>query len=202
MTNKVTELKKVIGAGARANKYRVYLTFPSPVAIDSTVTQSLPILCKATAFPSKTIGMIEVYNQGRKLVLPGDTQYQNSWNCTFYNTEEHNIRRAFFKWMKACDHFQANSHSGVPAELMITVKVAQLDSDANETAYYEFHNVFPSEISEIQMAADQNDQVEEYDVTFAFTDFIVGKENEDKDKPDDFRNSTLNVVASDSTGNR
>lgn len=196
MTNKVTELKKFIGAGARVNKYRVYITFPPVLSISSTVINSLPVLCKAAAFPSKSIGQIEVYNQGRKLVLPGDTQYQNSWNCTFYNTEEHNIRRAFFEWMKACDHFQANSHSGVPAELMITIRVAQLDSDQHETAIYEFHNMFPSEVSEIQVQADTNDQIEEFDVTFAFTDFVVGANSEDNDLPNMYFPATLNVVAS------
>ena len=196
MSNKITELKKYIGAGARANKYRVYISFPSVLSIPSTVLNSLPVLCKSTSFPSKTIGQIEVFNQGRKLVLPGDTQYQNNWNCTFYNTEEHNIRRAFFEWMKACDHFQANSHSGVPAELMITMIIAQLDSDQNETAFYEFHNVFPSEIAEIQVSADQNDQVQEFDVTFTFTDFVVGKNSEDNDLPNMYNPSTLNIVAS------
>ena len=176
MSNKITELKKYIGAGARANKYRVYISFPSVLSIPSTVLNSLPVLCKSTSFPSKTIGQIEVFNQGRKLVLPGDTQYQNNWNCTFYNTEEHNIRRAFFEWMKACDHFQANSHSGVPAD--------------------EFHNVFPSEVSEIQVSADQNDQVQEFDITFTFTDFIVGRNSEDNDLPSMYDPSTLNIVAS------
>ena len=79
---------------------------------------------------------------------------------------------------------------------MITMVIAQLDSDQNETASYEFHNVFPSEVSEIQVSADQNDQVQEFDITFTFTDFIVGRNSEDNDLPSMYDPSTLNIVAS------
>ena len=77
--NKLAELKSAIGAGGRANKYRVNFSVPGTIATTSDI-QNAATLCKATQFPGMTIGQIEVFNQGRKLMLPGDTTYENRSN--------------------------------------------------------------------------------------------------------------------------
>lgn len=195
MSNRIAEIKSVIGSGARPNKYKVYLSFPTAIeGIDSSTEGTVHILCKSAEIPNRSLGQIEVYNQGRKFVLPGDTNYSNSFNLGFYNTEEHNIRRAMLQWMKSIDHFQANSHSGVPSDLMTTVKVCQLDSAENETVTYVFKEVFPSEVSSINLGADSNDQIEEYDVTFTFSDWVVSDKDEN-DNPTEYENSTKNKVS-------
>jgi hypothetical protein len=173
MANKLAELKGALGAGARANKYRVNFAVPAAVPVTSNL-QNVDALCKASNFPSMTIGMIEVFNQGRKLVLPGDTLYTNAWSLTFYNTEDHALRKDMISWMKAADHFQNNSHSGNPAALMGELSVEQLDSNGQPTAKYTFHNVFVQEVSELAVGDDQVDTVQEFDVTFSFTDWVVG----------------------------
>lgn len=173
MANVINELKSALGAGARPSKYRVTLSFPGGVSTSSN-QRNISVLAKATSFPSMTIGVIEVFNQGRKLPLPGDTTFTNSWNVTFYNTEGHDLRRDFVAWMASIDHYQDNKHSGVPASLMVDASVVQLDSAGNETAKYTFHNLFPSEVAEITLGADTIDAVQEFDVTFTFSDWVVG----------------------------
>ena len=173
MANVINELKSALGAGARPSKYRVTISFPGGVSTSSN-QRNISVLAKATSFPSMTIGVIEVFNQGRKLPLPGDTTFTNTWNVTFYNTEDHNIRRDFVAWMASIDHYQDNKHSGVPASLMVDASVVQLDSAGNETAKYTFHNLFPSEVAEITLGADTIDAVQEFDVTFTFSDWVVG----------------------------
>jgi len=171
--NKLAELKGALGAGARANKYRVNFSVPSAVPTTSNL-QNVDALCKASNFPSMTIGQIEVFNQGRKLILPGDTTYTNAWALTFYNTEDHALRKDMISWMKAIDHFQNNTHSGNPASLMGELSVEQLDSAGNPTAKYTFHNVFVQEVGELAVGDDQVDTIQEFDVTFSFTDWVVG----------------------------
>ena len=173
MANVINELKSALGAGARPSKYRVTLSFPGGVSTSSN-QRNISVLAKATTFPSMTIGVIEVFNQGRKLPLPGDTTFTNSWNITFYNTEGHDLRRDFVAWMASIDHYQDNKHSGVPASLMVDASVVQLDSAGNETAKYTFHNLFPSEVAEISLGAETLDTVQEFDVTFTFSDWVVG----------------------------
>ena len=188
----IADLKRVLKAGARPNKYQINFNFPTVVG--SIVNQrDMSILCKAAQFPSKTVGTIEVFNQGRKLPLPGDTAYENTWSTTFYNTETHDIRRDILNWMKAMDNFQANYHSGEPAALMVDCQVKQLDSKQKETAIYTFHNFWPSVVSEIEIDAETQNAVETFTVTWTFSDWVVGVDEEDK--PVDQITATGNLTA-------
>ena len=192
MANRLAELKNALGAGARANKYRVNFAVPAAVPTASNL-QHVDALCKASNFPSMTIGQIEVFNQGRKLILPGDTTYTNSWTLSFYNTEDHALRKDMIAWMKAADHFQNNTHSGNPAALMGELSVEQLDSAGNPTAKYTFHNVFVQEVGELAVGDDQVDTIQEFDVTFSFTDWVVGDGT--LNNPTAGNSATLNDVA-------
>jgi len=192
MPNKLAEIKHALGAGARANKYRVNFSVPSAVPVASNL-QDADALCKASNFPSMTIGQIEVFNQGRKLMLPGDTTYTNVWTLTFYNTEDHALRKDMIAWMKAADHFQSNQHSGNPAAVMGELSVEQLDSAGNPTTKYTFHNVFVQEVSELAVGDDQVDTIQEFDVTFSFTDWVVG--DGELNEPSTGNPATLNEIA-------
>lgn len=192
MTNKIAELKSALGAGARASKYLVNFSIPSAVPTVSQL-QDANILCKATSFPSMTIGQIETFIQGRKLPLPGDTTYTNAWTLTFYTTEDHALRRDMIAWAKAIDNFQNNTHSGNPVDVMGELSVAQLDSAGNETARYTFHNVFVSEVGEVTLGADQVDSIVEFDVTFSFSDWVVGSDAQNA--PGVANQATVNSIA-------
>lgn len=174
MANKISQLKHALGAAARPNKYRVNFSVPSAVGTTSDLSQA-NTLCKATTFPSITLGQIEVHNQGRKLVIPGDTSYTNTWELTFYQTEDHALRKDMISWLHAADDFQRNRHSGSPSDVMGELSVEQLDSAGNATARYTFHNVFVHEVGEISLADDTNDEAMEFPVTFSFTDWVVGE---------------------------
>ncbi len=171
--SKLAELKTALGAGARANKYRINFSVPSVVPTVSNL-QDADALCKASNFPSMTIGQIEVFSQGRKLIIPGDTTFTNAWTLTFYNTEDHGLRTDMVSWMTAADNFQENTHSSNPATIMGELSIEQLDSAGNPTVKYTFHNVFVSEVGELSTGDDQVDTIQEFDVTFSFTDWIVG----------------------------
>lgn len=189
---KILELKQALGPGARANKYRVHFNIPNAVPKTADL-QTFDTLAIAASFPSKSIGMIETFNQGRKLVLPGDTSYSNQFTVELYNTEEHNLRRAILEWMRSADHFQDNMHSGMPIEVMTDMAVSQLDSAMNETVRYTFHGVFPQEISEISIGDDQQDTITRTSVTFAYTDWVVA--DGDLDRPLSYNTRTGNFIS-------
>lgn len=173
MANKLAELKSAIGAGGRPNKYRINFSVPSAVPVTSNL-QNADLLCKATQFPGVTLGGIEVFNQGRKMMIPGDTTYENSWTMTFYNTEDHALRKDMISWLKSADHFQNNTHSGNPGSVMGEMSVEQLDSAGNPTAKYTFHNLYVSEVAALDVGDDLIDTIQEFDVTFTFSDWVVG----------------------------
>lgn len=193
MANKVASLKSAIGAAARPNKYRVNFAIPASVSTVSDLSTA-DTLCKATTFPSMSIGQIEVWEQGRKFVLPGDTSYPNTWTLTFYGTEDHALRRDMIAWMKAADHFQNNEHSGNPTSVLGELSVQQLDSQGNDTVTYTFHNVFVQEIGEVSLGDDQVDTAMEFDVTFSFTDWVVG--GGETNEPATGNAATANDIAS------
>lgn len=169
----IAALKQALGAGGRVNKYNLKFNMPSSVQPISNLAEA-DVLCKSTQFPGVTITPIEVYNQGRKLLIPGDTTYENTWTVIFYNTEDHALRRDMINWMKASDNFQENKHSGNPADVLTEISVAQLDSEAKETTVYTFHNVFVSGVDAVEVSDDPDGNIQEFSVTFTFSDWVVG----------------------------
>lgn len=192
MPSTIQNLKSALGAGARPSKYLLHFAQPNVVSAYGNLSEAY-LLCKAVTFPGKTIGQIEAFNQGRKLILPGDTTFANTWTLTFYQTEDHALRRNFISWMQACDNFQANLHSGDPSQVLAEMGVSQLDSAGNITTTYTFHNVYPQDLADVSGGADQQDTLEEFDITFSFTDWVVG--TNEFDEPGSANNATKNATA-------
>jgi len=169
----ISNLKQALGAGGRVNKYRIDFSVPSAVPVKSEL-QNADVLCKAAQFPGVTISPIEVFNQGRKLVIPGDTTYENTWSVTFYNTADHALRADMISWMRAADDFQKNTHSGNPNDVMGELGVTQLDSLGKATATYTFHNVWVTGVDAVEVSDDTDGGIQEFVVNFAFSDWVVG----------------------------
>ena len=197
MSNKIEELKRVLKGGSRATKYAVY--FSIPTSVDQLMElQDLNCLAKSTNFPSMTIGQIEVWNQGRKLPIPGDTTYTNLWNVDLYVDNAHKVRKQMVAWMKAIDNFQANTHSGDPKQLFVEMSVVQLDSLEKPVAVYTFKDVWPQEIGEIAVGADTVDTIQEFPVQFSFSSWIVeGSDGSEFSKPNDGRSASTNATSVD-----
>ena len=159
MANAISDLKTTLGAGVRTTKYKVNINTPGGL-------DTIDTLCKATAFPQITIGQIEVWSQGRKAMLQGETEFDNTWDVTFYETNDHSLREEFVSWMKSIDDTKTNIH--IDEEVMKTAKVFQLDGQGNETAEYEFTNLWPQVVSSLEMSDDSVNAIGEFTVTFSF----------------------------------
>lgn len=169
----IRDLQSTLKSGARANKYRVSFTFPSGVSGVTDLTD-VDVLAKTATAPTKELGQIELYNQGRKLLIPGDTTFDGSWPVDFYLTENHQLRYDMIKWTDACDNFQKNTHSGNPGAVFADLRLAQLDSAGNVTAQYTLHNCYPQSIGEITYGDDTADTIAEFNVTFTYSDWVTG----------------------------
>jgi len=170
-SGKLQELKTALAMGARGNKYRVMLAAPVGPSDD----QLIDTVCKGAAIPAKTIGQIEIWTQGRKLVVAGDATYDNAWNLTFWNTQDMALRRSFDLWLLYIDdmegHYRgATDHVSYMTE---TANISQLNtSDNSIMATYEFRNLWPTGISAIDMADDQQDTITEFSVDFAYSHWV------------------------------
>lgn len=197
MSNKIEEIKRVLHGGAKATKYRIEFAFPNEIQKILNVAE-VACLAKSASFPEKTLGTIEVWNQGRKLPIQGDTSYSNTWDVAFYLDREHKIRKQFLIWQKACDNFQANTHSAYPEKLMVSLSACQLDSLEQPLTKYTFQSVFPTVVGDVQVGADSIDTIEEFTVTFSFSDWIIaGDEGDEFDHPEINVEHSKNVIAPD-----
>lgn len=195
--NKIEDIKRVLKGGARATKYEV--RFSTPQGVEQLLElKDMALLAKSTDFPGMQIGQIDVLVQGRKIPIPGDTSYDNQWTVNFYMDNAHKIRKQFIAWMKAIDNFQANTHSGDPSKLFAEMSVVQLDSLEKAVAVYTFKDVWPQNIGVAAIAADSTDQIQEFDVTFSFSSWIVeGTSGSQYNTPNDGRAASTNITSVD-----
>jgi hypothetical protein len=177
MAIKIREIENVLGTSGRQNKYRVSFAFPSAVST-STDLASVDILARAAEAPQKELGLIELWNQGRKLPIPGDTVFDNVWAVTFYLGENHAIRYDLLKWQDACDNFYANKHTGSPSAIFADLRIEQLDSAGKVTAQYTLHSCWPSVVGPVTYADDAENAPTEFEATFTYSDWVVGTSEE------------------------
>ena len=183
-SSKVQQLKSELSMGARGNKYRIMLAAPQGPAASgakeygqaiSAADFHIDTIAKGGSIPAKTIGQIEVWTQGRKLVVAGDATYENTWSLTFWNTQDHALRDAFDNWMLFIDDMESHSRAAVDhVDYMTeTAQIQQLNTTDNSMmAQYEFRNLWPTGISAIDMADDQQDTITEFSVDFAFSHWV------------------------------
>ena len=178
MANKIREIEQVLGATGRQNKYRISFSFP-PTVSNTVALADVDVLAKSASVPAKEVGMIELWNQGRKLPIPGDTSFDNAWEVSFYLGETHELRYDMLKWQDACDNFYENVHTGQPSEIFADLKIEQLDSAGNVSAQYTLHSCWPSTVGEVTYDDSAENSPTEFSVTFAYSDWVIG----DGDKP-------------------
>ena len=88
---------QLLGGGARANQFRVELTFPSYVTAGAAVGLQSQFLCKAAQLPASVIENVPIQYRGRAVNFAGEKTFQ-PWTVTVYNDTTFNIRNAMEKW--------------------------------------------------------------------------------------------------------
>ena len=177
---------KLIGGGARPNLFEVTIpSFPAGINLgvqgDGTGqfdAENFTFLCKAAALPASTMNPIEVPFRGRTLKVAGDRTF-DVWTITVINDEDFSHRRAFEAWMQNVNQY--SDHSGLtnPNDYMADATVVQLGraqvaretgtgtgGNANVLAQYKFKDIFPTNISAIDLSYDTSDTIEEFTVEF------------------------------------
>jgi len=157
------------GGGARPNLYTVTLNFPTsvPTAGDSLKRS---MLCKAASLPESTMGQVVVPFMGRQIKVAGDKTF-NDWTVTMLNDTDFDTRKAFEQWHHAINKFEANTGESNPSAYYADMIVTQLNRNGDPIYKYQMRNCFPTSVGEITLGYDQNDEVEEFAVTFSLNYF-------------------------------
>ena len=163
---KITDFKsKLIGGGARPNLFEVELAFPEEIAIDNDVKEKARFLVKAAALPASNITPIDVNFRGRILKIAGDRTF-DTWTVTVINDVDFSIRSAMEKWMDFINSMEDATGAQDPALYQPDAYVHQLDRDGSTLRTYKFHDVFPTNISAIDLSYETVDSVEEFTTEF------------------------------------
>jgi len=160
---KITDFKsKLSGGGARSNLFEVVLSFPDIAPADVTVLDKSRFLVKSAALPSSAITPLDVAFRGRTLKVAGDRTFE-SWTITVINDTDFSIRSAFENWMNKINRLSDNTGVTNPALYHADAFVYQLDRDGSTLRAYHFYDIFPTNISAIQLAY-ETDAIQEFTV--------------------------------------
>ena len=178
MATKLNDFLTKIGEGVKPNMFAVDINWPQTLANapKSDDLNLVNLLCKSAALPASNLGVIEVPFRGRTVKIAGDRTF-DTWSATFFNDREFKLRAYFEKWLE-----QINTHETNNAPLfkpnnsegyMATLGVKQLRKDTTEAGsvlrQYDLLHAFPTSVSQIDLAYDSNDQIEEFTVEFQYS---------------------------------
>jgi len=134
-------------------------------------------MCKSAALPASNIASIDIPFRGRIFKVAGDRTF-DTWTVTVINDEGFVLRDAFEEWMQLISKLDNNLGATDPSAYMVNAKVFQLgrgsvpssrDNAGASNAVlkeYEFIDIFPTNISQIDLSYDSSDTIEEYTVEF------------------------------------
>ena len=161
---------QLIGGGARANQFRVYLHFPTYVTIGALEGARAQFLCKAASLPASTIANVETNYRGRVVNFAGERTFQ-PWTVTIINDVTFGLRNAFETWQSGIQRYAATEGKTNPADYQVELEVAQLDRNGATLKTYKFTDAYPLTIGQITLDFDIVNQIETFDVEFQYNYF-------------------------------
>jgi len=166
----------VVSDFARPNLFQCDLNFPTGIINESALATLGKFTVRAANLPSSQIGVIEVPFRGRVLKIAGDRTFE-PWTITIMNDSKFTLRNAFELWANAIqaanENFTAAGTLGDNSDstgYFADMSVHQLARDVKDgdapklLKSYRFYNVFPSNISAIDLDFGNNDAIEEFTV--------------------------------------
>ena len=168
---------KLIGGGARPNLFEVELTTLPPNVVSDWDADIFQFMCKAAALPAQNIANIDIPFRGRIFKVAGDRTI-DTWTITVINDEDFRFRNAFENWTQQIANLDDNMGTTDPSAYMVNAKVYQLGRGSEKSSQnnsgtenvvlkeYEFINIFPTNVSAIDLSYDTGDTIEEYTVEF------------------------------------
>jgi len=173
----------MVGGGARPNLFEVELT-TLPDGITGWDADNFRFMCKAAALPAQNVASIDVPFRGRIFKVAGDRTI-DTWTVTVINDEGFLLRTAFEAWSNLIANLNTNLGATSPAAYMKNAKVYQLGrgsslASTNSTGSanvvlkeYEFVDIFPTNVSQIDVSYDSGDTIEEFTVEFQVQSIIT-----------------------------
>jgi hypothetical protein len=147
--------------GAMPSLFRVILNNP----VSGVGDAKFSFMCKASSIPESQLGMIEVPYFGRRIKVAGVRQYPD-WSTTIINDEDFAVRRALEAWHAAINSSEGNLRSTATYRTRATIE--QFGKDGRVVRRYFMENCWPVNISPIELSWENEAQIEEFSVVWAY----------------------------------
>ena len=180
---------KVATDFARPNLFKCDLNFPCTFTDQAGLKDLGTFTVKAANLPATQLGTVEVPYRGRVLKIAGDRTFE-PWTITIMNDKNFKLRDAFEKWTESIQAYAQNvTTAGTNIQnYYADMFVSQLDRNTSDVTTaasngqaknasqgaqgiphqtlreYRFVDVFPTNISAIDLDFGSNDAIEEFTV--------------------------------------
>lgn len=164
----VEEFRNQLLAGARPNLFEVEIAGAEELS---------NFLVTAASLPGRTIGTASAFYRGREIKLAGDMVFA-PWTTTIINDSSMALRAYIESWMNDFiedleNKTPGDNPTGDPSGYFGDVTVRQLDKAGNSIRDYKLIGCWPSDISEVPLSFDANDQISSFTVTWQYQRFEI-----------------------------
>ncbi|NCP97770.1 hypothetical protein GW796_05955 [archaeon] len=172
---KLTEFKNKLYQIVKPNRFIVAVYPPSSVDVPNDI-EFLSYMAQAAKIPEKSLGEIEIKYHGMSLKLPGDYTHEDL-SITFLNHYGWEPRLFFENWIEQIQLVNSENTrlDGIDVIDDATITIYQVGDNEMALAFYTFFNIFPKNISAIELDMNSSDQVEIFTVDFAYSHWKQGK---------------------------
>lgn len=155
--------KAALVSGVRPNLFEVEIAGAEDIST---------FLVTAASLPGRTIGTASAFYRGRELKLAGDLSFA-PWTTTIINDNSMRLRAFIENWMNnfiedAAVKTPQQNEEGVPENYFAQLTVSQLDKAGNPIRKYTLVDAWPTDISEIPLSFDANDQISSFSCTWQY----------------------------------
>ena len=153
---------KLTGGGARANLFKATINFPAYAGGDVELTS---FMYKGAGLPASVVAPLTIPFRGRQLQIAGDRIFE-PWTITVINDTNFAVRNAMERWMNGINEHSANTGLVNPVDYQADMIVEQLNKAGESVKRYDLRGLFPTNISQIELSYDAENQIEEFQVEF------------------------------------
>lgn len=151
--------------GARPNLFRVEI---------DQLGNSCQFMCKGAQIPGRSVSKLPVTYLDSQFYIGGDTTYQD-WSINVMNDIDYDVRFRLEDWMNMIkQQGETRGHAGWT--YLMDGRVTQLGPNGEDVITYVLFNMFPVDVTPIDLSWETTSTIEEYQVTFSFSHF--GKEKQ------------------------
>ena len=169
----LAEFRSNVSDLARPNRFEVQITPPSSFNEYYTDGQfnMLSWLAESAQIPSRVQGEISMKFHGMEYKLPGDYSKENL-TIGFINSYGWEGRSFFDSWMEFIQYINDDNGRNSAYSLLSDSQIVinQLGRTKNDIlASYIYYNVFPTNLSAIDLNMSENDSIEKFTVSFSYS---------------------------------